>query len=71
MIMELEDIRKNLAPQRYRVGAKWLYMGGCLCAMRVMLCGVLRGAAWCCVVCCGDVLRIPTWCCVVLHDAAW
>ena len=47
MIMELEDIRKNLAPQRYRVGAKWLYMGGCLCAMRVMLCGVLRGAAWC------------------------
>ena len=45
MIMELEDIRKNLAPKRYRVGAK--HMGGCLCAMRVMLCGVLRGAAWC------------------------
>ena len=44
----------------------------CLRAMRVMLRGVLRGAAWCCVVCFGGVLRIhvllrgPTW----LHGAA-
>ena len=41
-------------------------MDRCLRAVRVMLRGVLRGAAWCCVVLRG-VLRIPTCCCVVLH----
>ena len=45
-------MRKNLVPQRCRVGAKWLYMSGCLCAMHVML----RGAAWCAAVMCCVVM---------------
>ena len=49
---------------RCRVGVKWLYMGGCLRAMRVMLRGVLHGIL-------RGVLRGAAWCCVVLHDTTW